>query len=176
MVLPIIGMGALLAFVAFGEDLVGKKLFKQIIIVIGLLAIGIVGYFIYQIYTAKEKVKDIFEDKWGWITKGAGEETTKVLEEDVRWEDKPEIEKDVIWTGEMISQLFGGSAYSAGQTTAQKTYDSFEDRYGIDIAQEYEELPGTGRALVSLGDYLTGGRAVDAGREVRRRWDKLWGK
>ena len=172
MVLSIVAGGALLAFITWGKELFGVKLFNQILTVIILLSIGIIGYFIYQIYTKKEKVEDFIKEKYEWITKGAKEETDRVLYKDPRWDDNVQIKKDIIWSGEMITQLFGGSAYSAGQKTAQKTYDSFEERYGIKVAEQYEELPGTGRTLVSMGDYITGGAATDLGRKFGSFIDK----
>ena len=171
-ILSIIAGGTLLAFITWGKELFGQKLFNQILTVIILLSVGLISYFIYQIYTEKEKVEDFIKDKWNWITKGAEEETDKVLYKDPRWDDNVQIKKDIIWSGEMITQLFGGSAYTAGQTTAQKTYDSFEERYGIKTVKKYEELPGTGRTLVSIGDYITGGVATDLGHKTGKLINK----
>ena len=164
MVLPVIaGIGA---YLIFGKEFLGEKLFKQILSVIILLLIGLAGYFIYEVYSTKKDINDFLTDKWTWIAEGAKAETDRVLYDDPRWNEQVTIIKDITWSGEMISQLFGGSAYTAGQTTSQKTYDNFEERYGIEVAEQYEELSGTGRTLVTIGDYITGGIATDAGRKT----------
>ena len=77
MVLPVIIAGG--AYLVFGKELLiklfgknsGEKLFKQTITLIIILSIGIIGYFIYQIYKAKEKAKETIEETiekgWEWV-------------------------------------------------------------------------------------------------------------
>lgn len=181
MVLPIIAGGALLAFVTWGKELFGQKLFNQILTIIILLSVGLIGYFLYRLYKAKkaadnavEDVKEKITEGWKWIFEGgAKEETEKVLSGDPRYKEKPQIEKDILYTGEWVSQVFGGSTYTAGHETAQKTYDTFEKRYGIEAAERYEELPAAGRTMVSAGEYFG---IVEVGRKTKDAWNKFWGK
>ena len=180
MVLPIIGGAVLLGFITFGENLLGKKLFKQTLTVIILLSAALIGYFLYQLYKAKEKTEDVVEDAvekiaegWEWIFEGgAKEEAEKVLSDDPRYKEKPQVEKDILLTGEYVSQIFGGSAYSAGHETAQNTYNIFNKRYGIEDAERYEELPTVGQTMVSAGEYFG---IVEAGRKTKDAWNKFWG-
>ena len=181
MVLPIIGGAVLLSFITFGENLLGKKLFKQALTFIIILSITLIGYFLYQLYKTKEKAEDVMEDAaekitegWEWIFEGgAKEEAEKVLSGDPRYKEKPQVEKDILLTGEYISQIFGGSAYTAGHETAQKTYDIFEKRYGIEAAERYEELPGIGRTMVWAGEYFG---IVEMGRKTKDAWNNFWNK
>lgn len=181
MVLPIIAGGALLAFITWGKKLFGVKLFNQILTVLILLSVGLIGYFLYQLYKVKKATDDVVEDAkekitegWEWIFEGgAKKETEKILSGDPRYKEKPQVEKDILYTGEWVSQVFGGSAYSAGQKTAQETYNTFEERYGLETAKRYEELPTAGRIMISAGEYFG---IVEAGRKTKDAWNKLWGK
>lgn len=176
MVLPIIGGAVLLGYLTFGKELFGPKLFHQILTVLILLSVGIVGYFLYKMYSMKADVENILKNKLAWVTGGAAKKTEAVLKTDERYEDLAEVSKDVIWSGEMITQLFGGSAYTAGQTTAQKSYDDFLDRYGVDAAELYEEQSAPTRGLITFGDYITAGKATDLGHKFGTWLQKIKGE
>ena len=181
MVVPIIAGGVLLGYITYGKELLGKKTFDLILkgLIVGVVIfVGYIGYKLYKLQKKGEEtvedIKDVIDDILK-RPKKAKEETERVLESDERYEDLEGIEEDVIYSGEYVSQLFGGSAYSAGKTTAQKSYDSFEKRYDTSTAEFYEDLPGSSRGLVSLGDYITGGRATDAGYKFGNWLKKIKG-
>ena len=84
MVVPIIAGGAILAFITWGEDVFGKKTFKQIMragIALGLLIIIYIGYKAYKVWKdAKDKAEDIYEDVTGAIADTYGSIMDKLVE------------------------------------------------------------------------------------------------
>ena len=152
MVLPLIplfaGVGA---FIAFGKDLIGVKMFNTVYKIGILIGIGVLGYLGYKMYRVKEDTEDYIEGGMDWFKDTTTDTLTYLNDPDAISEDIYDLTKKA---PEIVSE-------------------SWEQKYAEKVAEDLAPKLESGiKDVYNAPTYVI----ITARDKIIEGWDKLWKK